>query len=85
MNRRLAAVVALVLFAASVVLAVLVGVQRFPRGLSVLACVVVALAAAWWALVRRGWRVSLVRWSPRCSWLARWSSLCSRAGCWRTR
>jgi len=54
LNRRSAAVVALVLFAASVVLAVVVGVQRFPRGLSVLACVVVALAAAWWALVRRG-------------------------------
>jgi len=43
-----------VLFAAAVVLAVVVAVQRFPRGLSVLACVVVALAVAWWALVRRG-------------------------------
>jgi diacylglycerol kinase family enzyme len=54
LNRRLAAVVSLVLFAAAVVLATVVAVQRFPRGLSVLACVVVALAAAWWALVRRG-------------------------------
>ena len=54
LSRRLAAVVSLVLFAAAVVLAVVVAVQRFPRGLSVLACVVVALAAAWWALVRRG-------------------------------
>jgi len=52
--RRLAAIVSLVLFVASVVLAVVVGVQRFPRGLSVLACVVVALAAGWWALVHRG-------------------------------
>ena len=54
LNQRLAAVVSLLLFAAAVVLAVVVAVQRFPRGLSVLACVVVALAAAWWALVRRG-------------------------------
>ena len=54
LNRRLAAVVSLVLFAASVVLAVVVGVQGFPRGLSVLACVAVALVAAWWALVNRG-------------------------------
>ena len=35
-------------------LAVVVAVQRFPRGLTVLACVVVALWAAWWALVHRG-------------------------------
>jgi diacylglycerol kinase family enzyme len=54
LSRRLAAVVSLALFGAAVVLAVVVAVQRFPRGLSVLACVVVALAAAWWALVRRG-------------------------------
>ena len=54
LNRRLAAIVSLVLLAASVVLAVVVGVQRFPRGLSVLACLVVALLAAWWALVHRG-------------------------------
>jgi diacylglycerol kinase family enzyme len=50
----LAAIVSLVLFVASVVLAVVVGVQGFPRGLSVLACVAVAVVAAWWALVRRG-------------------------------
>lgn len=54
MSRRLAAIVSLVVIAASVVLAVWVGVQRFPRGLSVLACVAVALVAAWWALVHRG-------------------------------
>ena len=54
LNRRLAAIASLVLLAASVVLAVVVGVQRFPRGLSVLACVVLALVAAWWALVHRG-------------------------------
>jgi diacylglycerol kinase family enzyme len=50
----LAAVVSVVLIAASVVLAVVVGVQGFPRGLSVLACVAVALVVAWWALVHRG-------------------------------
>jgi diacylglycerol kinase family enzyme len=54
LSRRLLAIVSLVLFAASVVLAVVLGVQRFPRGLSVLACGAVALAAAWWALVHRG-------------------------------
>ena len=54
LSRRLAAVVSLVLLVASVVLAVVVGVQGFPRGLSVLACVVVAMVAAWWALVHRG-------------------------------
>ncbi len=54
MNRRLAAIASLALLAASVVLAVAIGAQRFPRGLSVLACLVVALLAAWWALVHRG-------------------------------
>ena len=54
MSRRLAAIVSLVLLAVSVVLAVIVAIQRFPRGLTVLACVVVALLAAWWALVHRG-------------------------------
>jgi diacylglycerol kinase family enzyme len=54
MNRRLAAIGALLLLATSVVLAVVVAAQRFPRGLTVLACVVVALAAAWWALIHRG-------------------------------
>ena len=42
------------MLAASAVLAVVLGVQSFPRGLSVLACLVVALLAAWWALVHRG-------------------------------
>jgi diacylglycerol kinase family enzyme len=54
MNRRMAAIGSLLLLAAAVVLAVIVGVERFPRGLTVLACVVVALAAAWWALIHRG-------------------------------
>ena len=54
MNRRAAAITSLVLLTASVALAVIVGIQRFPRGLTVLACVVLALWAAWWALVHRG-------------------------------
>ena len=54
LNRRLTAIGSLALLAASVVLAAVVAVQRFPRGLTVLACVVVALLAAWWALVHRG-------------------------------
>jgi Diacylglycerol kinase catalytic domain len=53
-NPRLAAITSLGLLAASVVLAVVLGVQSFPRGLSVLACLVAALWAAWWALVHRG-------------------------------
>jgi diacylglycerol kinase family enzyme len=54
LNRRLAGVVSIVLLAAAVGLAVVLAAQGFPRGLSVLACVVVALAAAYWALLRRG-------------------------------
>src|SRR5436305_15268147 len=54
MAQRLRAIAALVLITASVVLAVVVGVQRFPRGLTVLACVVLAAAAGWWALLHRG-------------------------------
>jgi hypothetical protein len=53
-HRRLAAIASLLLLAAAVVLAVVVGVQSFPRGLSVFACVVLALSAARWALVHRG-------------------------------
>ena len=54
MSRRLAAIASLVLLAAAFVLAVVVGIQGFPHGLSVLACLVVAAFAAWWALVHRG-------------------------------
>jgi hypothetical protein len=53
-SRRLAAITSLVLLAASVVLAVAVAFQSFPHGLSVLACLMVAVWAAWWALVHRG-------------------------------
>ena len=54
MTRRLAAIVSLLLFVASVVLAAIVAVERFPSGLTVLACVLVALVVAWWALLHRG-------------------------------
>jgi hypothetical protein len=54
MNRRLAAIASLLLFTASVVLAVIVAVQKFPSGVTVLACVFVALLVAWWALLHRG-------------------------------
>jgi diacylglycerol kinase family enzyme len=52
--KRLAALAALALLLAALVLAVVVAVQNFPRGISVLACLVAAVAAAWWGLVRGG-------------------------------
>ena len=53
-NGRLAAITSIALFAAAVVLAVAVGVESFPHGLTVLACLLAAALAAWWALVHRG-------------------------------
>ena len=53
-RRRLAAIVALVVGAATIVLAVVLAVTEFPRGLGLLACVVVAGAAAWFGVLRRG-------------------------------
>jgi diacylglycerol kinase family enzyme len=52
--RRLKAIAAIVLMAAAAVLAVVIAVNGFPRGLSVLACVLIAVGAAWWGLLRRG-------------------------------
>jgi hypothetical protein len=46
--------VALVSGVATVLLAVTVAIVRFPSGLGMLACVVVAVAAAWFGVVRRG-------------------------------
>jgi diacylglycerol kinase family enzyme len=54
LNRRLMAIASLLLLAAAIVLAVVVSVQRFPRGLSVLVLAVAAVAAGWWALIHRG-------------------------------
>jgi diacylglycerol kinase family enzyme len=53
-KRRLAAWAALILTAAAAVLAVVLAVQRFPRGLSVFLCVALAALAAWYAVRRRG-------------------------------
>lgn len=55
MNRRRAAAVgSLVLGIATVALAVVLAVERFPRGIAVLACLWVALLAGWAALRREG-------------------------------
>ena len=54
MRRRLAALVALVVGAATVCLAIAVAVSEFPRGLGLLGCVLVAGAAAWYGVLRRG-------------------------------
>ena len=54
MARRVAAGAALVVGVATVVLGVVVAVSEFPRGLVLLACVVVAGTAAWYGVLRRG-------------------------------
>jgi diacylglycerol kinase family enzyme len=56
MARRASAVVSLLLAAAAVALAVAVAIAGFPRGLTVLACVALAFAAAWYAARRHGLR-----------------------------
>ena len=54
MSRRWWALAALLLALAAVVLAVVTAVRHFPRGLSVLACLVIALWALWLGVQRRG-------------------------------
>jgi len=56
MSRRLGALGAILSGSAALALALYVLVVDFPRGPAVFACVVVALAAAWYALLRRGLR-----------------------------
>lgn len=51
---RLWALASLLLAIAATVLAIVLAIQRFPRGLSVLACFVLAVLAAWYAVQRRG-------------------------------
>ena len=53
-RKQLAALLALVLGAATIALATVTAVDRFPRGLFVLACVVGALTAGWYGVRRRG-------------------------------
>ena len=52
--RRLLAATALVLGAATLVLAVVVAVGEFPRGLGLLGCALIACGAAWYGVLRRG-------------------------------
>jgi diacylglycerol kinase family enzyme len=54
LRRRLAAVFALLVGAATLALAVAVAVSEFPRGLVLLGCVLLAGASAWYGLIRRG-------------------------------
>jgi len=54
LRRRLAAVFALVLGAATLALAVAVAISEFPRGLLLLGCALVAVLFAWYGLIRRG-------------------------------
>ena len=54
-SRRLWALGALLLAVLSIAFAVALTIYRFPRGLSVLACIVLALLTAWYAVRRRGW------------------------------
>jgi diacylglycerol kinase family enzyme len=53
-GRRVAAVTALAAAGLTTLLAVYVVIERFPRPLVVLGCIAVALAAAWYGLLRRG-------------------------------
>ena len=52
--RRLLAATALVAWAATFVLAVVVAVGEFPRGLGLFGCLLIAGAAAWYGAIRRG-------------------------------
>ncbi|MET9316113.1 diacylglycerol kinase family protein [Kribbella sp. NPDC003505] len=54
MRRQVAAVVALLAGTATAVLGVIVAVKEFPRGLAVIACLVIAVVAAWYGVLRRG-------------------------------
>src|SRR4029077_19307016 len=56
MSRRLGAILALLGFAVSLGAAAYALLTDFPRGLVVLACVLAAIAAAWFGLLRQGWR-----------------------------
>ena len=53
-SRRLLAATALVVGAATIVLAVVVAVAEFPRGVGLLGCVLIAGVSAWYGVLRRG-------------------------------
>jgi diacylglycerol kinase family enzyme len=50
---RLAAIAAIILSAVTVVLVILVGIRNFPHGIWVILCLLVAVGAAWFGVVRR--------------------------------
>jgi hypothetical protein len=52
--RRLAAIGSLAFATGAVVLAVVLAIERFPRGIAVLACLILALVAGWLALRSQG-------------------------------
>ena len=52
--RRLAAMIALVVGAATIVAAVAIAVSEFPRGLALMGCVTIAGACTWYGVLRRG-------------------------------
>jgi diacylglycerol kinase family enzyme len=54
MRRRLLAIGALVVGLATLVLAIVVAIREFPRGLGLLGCVLVAGACGWYGVLRRG-------------------------------
>jgi diacylglycerol kinase family enzyme len=54
MRQRAFALAAFLLLLGAVALAIAVAVSRFPRGLTVLACAVLAVLAAWFGVRRRG-------------------------------
>ncbi len=55
-RRRVWSAAALVLGLATAALAVAIGIAHFPNGLSVLACLILALCSAWYGVRERGFR-----------------------------
>jgi Diacylglycerol kinase catalytic domain len=53
-GRRTAAIAALILGSATLLLALYIVIEQFPRGLLVLGCVAVALVVGWYGLLRHG-------------------------------
>jgi diacylglycerol kinase family enzyme len=58
-HRQGYAIVALLLIGGSIVLAAVVAIQAFPRGLTVVACLLLSVACLWAGLVRRGFERAL--------------------------
>ena len=54
MRRRLAAMTAMVVGAATIIGAIAIAVSEFPRGVGLLACVAVVGSCAWYGVLRRG-------------------------------